>query len=266
MAVSANVPSLKHIEGLLRALKKVQTNWNQHLIFVDAELPSSLSISVTDSKASLGDVLTGLAHEARLCDFRFRRLADIRIWNGADVKKRCTVEKLLSLIDEPVASETASSMLRRAAMQLEEQVRDDAPRLEDMENRTAKCIKDPIDVADDMSLEELDESTASLVRFLKVPRDWREGLAQEPDDAVWTAARRISLRLYETYGECLKTAEILRAHEKRWLGLLRWAAKYGVQVCARQTLITEYFGRVSDYEEGEEEGESEGESEDGVED
>lgn len=110
---------------MLAGLRKLRRKWTKHLLFVEAETSCNLTISLTDPKVPLADGLTNLVREAKVLDLRLRMLDNIgSTVLGEQGEKHCTMERLISFIDEPVACETASTMLRHAASQLEREVRD----------------------------------------------------------------------------------------------------------------------------------------------
>lgn len=176
-----------------------------------------------------------------------------------------TVDRLLSFVDGPVASETAGSMLRRAAVQLEKDIRDESVIVYNIENEESSALQQAIDIVKKLMRQELDSPTQGLVDGLERLQSYRDELAAEPEDAVWIGAVKETVAFGERYHARKKTELKLRDRTATWLKVLSWADKYGVQVCMRQTLITAYFDKVSEDGDDESEGEGEGESEEGME-
>lgn len=241
MSANSSLPSLEQLETLLQKLKKLQTEFNQHTLFVDAEISSHLSTSATDSRANLGDVLVALAHKAKVLDLRVQRLAALRFPELNAEESMSTVDKLLSYVTKPIASETSANMLRRAATRLERDIKRESNSVCDLENWTANSLQNVVDMFNELKRVEHYEETSSLVESMEKGRNWKARLAAEPEDAVWMVPLGYSIEFFERYLILSKTEERLRQREMTWLKALRWAARFGVQVGERQTLITEFF-------------------------
>lgn len=141
--------------------------------------------------------------------------------------------------EQPIGTETAASMIRRAAQQVEHEVQEEVKAIGEWENRVLKKIEEVVHIVGGMLREERVHPAGELLEKIEKIEAKKERLDREPEDAVWVEGERDVVEW--EMGGVRSMKKTLDKREACWQLVLMQAAEHGVRIKNRQTLITEYL-------------------------